>query len=107
MKAIYHDGSGNGYYIQSEELDYKPMKPTFSSSGIYDGGEARKIQLSEEQIKQLEGVFLEAFDDTSAHIDNRLMGSGQLSYQGKTIRLSIRSEAKRNIEKMLNSFMDE
>ena len=35
----YGDGNGNQYVIDQDSIEFKPIKPKFSSSGIYDGGE--------------------------------------------------------------------
>jgi len=101
MNGKYYDGSGNQFIIKDDELSYKPVKPEFSSSGTYDGGEAVTITLSEQQIQQLSVLFQAAIDDTKSHIEKRLMGSGQVIFQGKIIRLSMRSTSKSDLEKAL------
>ncbi len=35
----YGDGNGNQYIIEQDSIEYIPVKPKFSSSGIYDGGD--------------------------------------------------------------------
>ncbi len=35
----YGDGNGNQYIIEQDCIEYNPVKPKFSSSGIYDGGD--------------------------------------------------------------------
>ena len=41
----YGDGNGNQYIIEQESIEYNPVKPKFSSSGIYDGGDHVKKKL--------------------------------------------------------------
>ncbi|KKL89333.1 hypothetical protein LCGC14_1915730, partial [marine sediment metagenome] len=45
----YLDGSGNQYYIQDDmrkTIEYMPVKPLSSSSGIYDGGKYVKTEIT-------------------------------------------------------------
>ena len=48
----YGDGNGNQYFIEQESIEYKPVKPKFSSSGIYDGGDYLKKKNYSTTIRQ-------------------------------------------------------
>lgn len=41
----YGDRNGNQYIIEQNSIEYNPVKPKFSSSGIYDGGDHMKKKL--------------------------------------------------------------
>lgn len=52
---IYSDGSGNTYTLDTENMmiEYDPVKPEFSSSSIYDGGEYIKKKINAQQFKKI------------------------------------------------------
>jgi hypothetical protein len=41
----YADGSANVYRIKPDSLEYIPVKPEESSTGMYSGGEPKKVAL--------------------------------------------------------------
>lgn len=47
MNYTYVDQNNNRYYISQFTIDYRPIKPSESSSGVYDGGEEKTVTLSE------------------------------------------------------------
>ncbi|GAG85526.1 unnamed protein product [marine sediment metagenome] len=49
----YLDGNGNKYIISNELIEYIPVKPFFSSSGVYNGGDYIKKEISEIQYNKL------------------------------------------------------
>ena len=80
----YSDGSGNTYIINStgeKSLEYNPVKPHSSSSGTYDGGDYRKIKISESQYKKIVSNFNKAASNKKNQIENRVMGSGLIIIQ--------------------------
>lgn len=105
MEFIYADGSGNTYVLKEDILSYNPVKPEMSSSGIYDGGEPVHYTLSPEEKEALLKAARAALRETSSHIDNRLMGSGQLTLlsanKETTVILSAESTAKNDLEAVL------
>ncbi len=114
-KAImmtYADGSGNTYEIRDDQgktLEYIPVKPAFSSSGIYDGGTYVKKEISEGQFAQIRSVLTCALSKTAIHSMNRTMGSGFISIQeaGKLIscNLSPGSPEQVAIESILKNLL--
>jgi hypothetical protein len=83
----FGDGNGNQYIIEQGSIEYNPIKPKFSSSVIYDGGEA--------------------ITNEESHIKNRVKLSGVITLQeGKVVKsciLSPNSEELREIEKILKN----
>jgi hypothetical protein len=79
----YVDGCGNVYTFMLDNgifrMDYEPMKPEWSSSGEYDGGEPRSAVLSAEDSQELEQFVVDLRDDPSKHVTSRNMGTGLFS----------------------------
>lgn len=81
LAFTYADGSGNVYEIgasQTRTLEYKPVKPEFSSSGIYDGGEAFSLVLSQQEYESLVSVLEKAISAKQHQIADRVMMSGMI-----------------------------
>lgn len=64
---VYHDGNGNKYTLNRNILEYFPIKPAQSSSGIYDGGNAFKKTLNAAQQKKLFNLFYKLVTDKPCH----------------------------------------
>ena len=64
---VYHDGNGNKYTLLRNILEYTPIKPAESSTGIYDGGNAFKKTLNVAQQKKLFNLFYKLVTDTTCH----------------------------------------
>ena len=47
MNYTYVDQNNNRYYISQFTIDYRPIKASESSSGVYDGGEEKTVTVSE------------------------------------------------------------
>ncbi len=80
----YADGSGNSYVIMEDRektLEYNPVKPEFSSSGVYDGGIYVKKTITDSQYTQIRSVLRDALQNKLIHIENRVMGSGLITIQ--------------------------
>jgi len=103
----YGDGNGNQYIIEQGSIEYNPIKPKFSSSGIYDGGDYVKKKISQQQYNKITSIFKEAIANEASHIKNRVKLSGAITMQeGKGVKsciLSPNSEELREIEKMLKN----
>lgn len=56
MNYTYVDQNNNRYYISQLSIDYHPIKPSESSSGVYDGGEEKKVSVSEENYIALVSI---------------------------------------------------
>ncbi len=80
----YADGSGNVFVISDicgKTLEYRPVKPEFSSSGEYDGGKPGKKALSDSQFAQIRLLFIKAIRNTKSHLEDRVKGSGLILLQ--------------------------
>jgi hypothetical protein len=77
----YLDGSGNEYIINIEPeitIEYNPVKPLQSSSGVYDGGEHVKKVLSTVQYDRIIACLREAIENRDVYINERVKGSGMI-----------------------------
>lgn len=75
----YSDGSANVYVIQPTVLKYIPVKPEESSTGFYSGGEPKTVTLTPAQYKTLHDLFEKTFEQTQAHMQDRIKTSGLVS----------------------------
>ncbi len=105
----YADGSGNVYNIFPDKkgwvLEYKPVQPGFSSSGIYSGGEYVKKKISKSQYKKILSNIDKAVKNTKIHIKERIMTSGLITIQKnkstKTYIIKPNSTEQLDIERVL------
>ena len=101
----YLDGSGNEYKFNYKFIEYIPVKPQFSSSGVYDGGDYIKKEVKEFQYKQLSSIFNGVMENKKIHITNRIKRSGVIVVQDKdkekTCILNPDSKELKDIEKLL------
>lgn len=105
----YSDGSGNQYAIEQNSIEYTPVKPESSSSGIYDGGEHVKKAINQNQYEKLLLVFDKALGNEASHAKNRVKGSGLITIQQgdkvKSCMKSPNSEDMKEIERVLNDLI--
>ena len=108
----YADGSGNTYRIgdnRTRRVEYMPVKPETSSSGIYDGGAPATKKVTEAQYALIVSSFNRAIAANSSHIKNRVMMSGMLAVRGprdeKTYILAPGSKERIDIEKILTEII--
>jgi hypothetical protein len=103
----FGDGNGNQYIIEQGSIEYNPIKPKFSSSGIYDGGDHVKKNITQQQYNKIASIFKKAITNEESHIKNRVKLSGVITLQeGKVVKsciLSPNSEELREIEKILKN----
>ena len=111
-ELIYGDGSGNTYLIEKGKeitLEYLPIKPRFSSSGIYDGGEHVKKELELSKFTRLRDLFIEATMARDQHVQNRVKMSGMVSMKESDSQqeciLAPNSNLKDLIENLLRSLL--
>jgi len=101
----YGDGNGNQYIVEQTSIEYNPIKPKFSSSGIYDGGDHIKKNITQQQYDKIATIFKEAIANKASHVKNRVKMSGAITMQeGKLVIsciLSPNSEELNEIEKIL------
>lgn len=106
MSFNYVDGSNNSFNISSNNLKYEPVKPMFSNSGFYDGGNKQGIPLSDSLYQKLVELAKAALDDKEAHLENRPKGSGTLSLNGKRVVLAMSSSSKQALESALRDLLN-
>lgn len=101
----FGDGNGNQYFIEQESIEYNPIKPKFSSSVVYDGGDHIKKKITQQQYNKIESIFKGALANKTSHIRNRVKMSGAITMQeGKVVKsciLSPNSDELNEIEKIL------
>jgi hypothetical protein len=105
----YGDGNGNQYIIEQDSIEYNPIKPKFSSSGIYDGGDHVKKKITPHQYNKIVTTFKDAIANTASHIKNRVKMSGVITIQEgnsvKSFKLSPNSEELNEIEIILKDII--
>ena len=111
---IYFDGSGNKYIIEDKikkSIEYNPIKPLYSSSGYYDGGNCIKKEISELQYKKIISKINKAIINKENQIKNRVKTSGMITIQErneiKRYILSPDSKELYKIEKTLQNIINE
>jgi hypothetical protein len=109
----YSDGNNNQYIMKSEKeetIEYIPVKPIHSSSGIYDGGEYVKKVISNLQFEEIKSLLSEAIGKKEIHIKDRVKMSGMIliSERGKrrVCILDPYSKEKSVIEKKLQEVIE-
>lgn len=78
----YADGSANLYLLTETSLEYLPVKPEESSTGMYSGGEPKTITITPDQFNELKSLLENALANTSIHISDRMKTSGLISMMG-------------------------
>ncbi len=106
----YADGSANVYRITNSTLNFIPIKPEESSSGIFSGGLPKTVQLTPSQFDEIRTVMEQGMSNTSIHIVNRVKMSGALTViNGKEQRqyiLKPNSMELQAIEKVLKRILE-
>ena len=101
----YGDGNGNQYIIKHDSIEFNPVKPKFSSSGIYDGGDRVKKTIIRLQYDKIASIFKKAMANKASHIQNRVKMSGAITIREGDFEtsciLSPNSEELNQIEKIL------
>lgn len=102
---IYADGSANRYIITPTTLEYDPIKPEESSTGMYSGGDPKSISISAAQFDSIRDLLDKAIANKTIHIQDRMKTSGLIAvFKGDTqtqVILSPACEEKKAIEDML------
>jgi hypothetical protein len=96
----YADGSGNLYRLSETLIEYIPVQPKLSSSGLYSGGNPVKKTINEADYEKIVQNFQAAINNKAIHIENRLMGSGMILIreEEQTIRVLLSQSAIEKIE---------
>ncbi|MHA2398576.1 MAG: hypothetical protein ACXADU_06770 [Promethearchaeota archaeon] len=83
----YLDGNGNEYIIEGEpttSIEYNPVKTHYSSSGIYDGGEHKKRQITNQQYNEVTTILDKIIVKKENQMKDRVKMSGMIIIQKKT-----------------------
>lgn len=75
----YADGSANAYIIKPDSLEYIPVKPEESSTGMYSGGDPKKVALKPEEFRNVTAMLEAAKKNHSIHIPDRIKTSGMIT----------------------------
>ena len=105
----YGDGNGNQYIIEQESVEFNPVKPKFSSSGIYNGGDHVKKLITQQQYNKITSIIKKAIANKASHIKNRVKMSGAITIREENVVnsciLSPKSEELNEIEKILKDII--
>lgn len=74
----YLDGAANRYTISTTQLKYDPVKPEFSSSGTYDGGDPWTISIEEQIFNEIKSLCEKLITNEALHLSRREMGTGKI-----------------------------
>lgn len=110
-ELTYADGSANRYVISSTQLNYIPVKPEESSTGMYSGGEPATVTINAQQYAALKTLFEKALAQTDQQITDRIKTSGLVAIQngterreailkpGSPIFIELEAELKKTVER--------
>lgn len=106
IRYQYCDGSGNLYLVEGNQLRYEPVTMLQSSSGVYDGGEPRIVELTDQQVTELIEKIERTFTNRTFHVDKRTLGSAEVriisddseDMASRKVMLAMRSPDKQSIE---------
>lgn len=76
LQYEYADGNANRFIVLAASLEYIPVKPEESSSGVYDGGDAITVSITSDQFAMLQKLFDEAISNTEIHTEQRAKLTG-------------------------------
>ena len=112
MIITYADGCGNSVVISGTRrkvIEYIPVKPETSSSGVYDGGNHVKKEIDDVLFTRIQSSITEAINNSTIQIKNRVMGSGMITMgdRGKVISCILQpgSPEQRKIETLLKDII--
>ncbi len=105
----YLDENGNKYIISNKSIEYIPVKPSFSSSGVYNGGKYVNKELNKIQYDWIISNLNFAIKNKNIHIKDRVKTSGLIIIRDKNKEdsyvLSPDSEEKHKIESLLQEII--
>lgn len=86
----YADGNANRYILTNNQLEYIPVKPEESSSGIYSGGTPISITITQEKRHQIQEAIQLLIDNPKLHLPNRVKMSGLLRNRTENVSVIIK-----------------
>ncbi len=98
---IVFDGSRNKYIITENSLEYIPITPAKSSSGVYSGGEYVKKSLTADEYKSIVALLAKATANQEIQTDVRAKGNPIIEFNQKTYVLKMNAEIAQGVVKML------
>jgi hypothetical protein len=101
----YFDGSNNQYIIQKDQIEYIPIKPEQSSTGIYSGGEPAQKALKPEDYQKLVAEFDKIFANQNIQIKDRIKTSGLLTQGNKKSVIFQNGSEKQQLEALLKQLL--
>jgi hypothetical protein len=105
----YADGSANVYQVTQSSLEYIPVRPEQSSTGMYSGGNPGKISLTDDQFNSVKELMELAITKTEIHIPDRIKTSGRISRSGgdgdTTVFITGASVEMQKIEDLLHTLL--
>lgn len=104
-ELTYADGSANFYVITPTQLNYIPVKPEESSTGMYSGGEPATVTINSQQYATLKTLFEKALTQTDQQIPDRIKTSGLVAVGDKQVILNPESAIKAEIENKLKELL--
>ncbi|TXI69480.1 MAG: hypothetical protein E6Q41_02515 [Cyclobacteriaceae bacterium] len=104
-ELTYADGSANRYVISPTQLNYLPVKPEESSTGMYSGGEPATVTITAQQYAGLKTLFEKAIAQTDQHMADRIKTSGVVAVGDKQVILTPGSAIKAEIENKLKELL--
>ena len=106
---LFADGSGNRYFMESTTLEYIPITPEESSTGMYSGGIPGKVTINEEQFNSVKNLLDQAIAAKPIHLPDRIKTSGQIvrttSSDTTLVVIDGRSQEMRQIESLLHTLL--
>ena len=113
MKDItyyYIDTNSNRYRITADTISYDPIPVHLSSSGRYDGGEAKKVSLEKADFEAISTQMEDILNDTTIHLEKRVKPSSmvrKLSKDGarESAIISWRGEKRSTLESFLKEIL--
>ncbi|HOZ31153.1 MAG TPA: hypothetical protein PLL66_09565 [Bacteroidales bacterium] len=80
-RITFSDGNANTYKISNSTITFTPVTKEESSSGIYSGGVARIVSISQEQFADIFIIAESMISDKNNTTDKRLKGTGNLNIE--------------------------
>jgi len=98
-KIKFVDQNNNVYSIQKEMIDYRPMKPLESSSGVYSGGAPAKVKITPAIYDELTGKIIGIINNPRLQTEKRQMGTAMIyaTRDGKTEKYTLPKSHERTV----------
>lgn len=103
-RHAYIDGNNNTYEI-GERLDYVPITPAQSSSGMYSGGEPKSVVLDAERRAEILALLERIEADRDNVLAQRPKGCGTVIRGEHTTFVRADSSLKLELERLLKSLL--